>query len=67
LGVTAVPRQPAPRQAGRGDRRFELPVGQAESAFADDGQLLDPEQHAALTRLVDGLVARAGAQLAQAA
>jgi hypothetical protein len=28
---------------------------------------LDPEQHAALTRLVDGLVARAGAQLAQAA
>jgi chromate reductase, NAD(P)H dehydrogenase (quinone) len=44
----------------------ELPVGQVESAFADDGRLLDPEQHAALTRLVDVLVARAGAQLAQA-
>jgi chromate reductase, NAD(P)H dehydrogenase (quinone) len=45
----------------------ELPVGQAESAFTDNGQLLDPEQRAALTQLVDVLVARAGAQLAQAA
>lgn len=45
----------------------ELPIGQAESAFTDDGQLLDPEQRAALTQLVDILVARAGAQLAQTA
>lgn len=45
----------------------ELPVGQAESAFADDGRLLDHEQRAALTELVDVLAARAGAQQAQAA
>jgi chromate reductase, NAD(P)H dehydrogenase (quinone) len=45
----------------------EVPIGQAESAFTDDGQLLDPEQHAALAQLVDVLVARAGAQLALAA
>ena len=45
----------------------ELPVGLADSAFTDDGQLLDPEQSAVLSQLVDVLVARAGAQLAQAA
>jgi chromate reductase, NAD(P)H dehydrogenase (quinone) len=45
----------------------ELPIGQAERAFTDDGQLLEPEQRAALTQLVDVLVARAGAQLAQVA
>lgn len=45
----------------------ELPIGQAESAFTDDGQLLDPEQRAAIAQLVEVLVARAGAQLAQAA
>lgn len=39
----------------------ELPVGQAEVAFSDDGQLLDPEQHAALANLVGVLAARAGA------
>jgi chromate reductase len=37
----------------------ELPVGEAESAFADDGGLLDPEQHAALSDLVSVLAARA--------
>jgi chromate reductase len=46
---------------------LELPVGQAEGAFTDDGQLLDHEQRAALSQLVDVLVARAGAQLAEAA
>ena len=45
----------------------ELPIGQAGSAFTDDGALLDPEQRAALVQLVDVLLARAGAQLAQAA
>ena len=45
----------------------ELPVGLAESAFADDGGLLDNEQRAALAELVDVLAARAGAQQAQAA
>jgi chromate reductase, NAD(P)H dehydrogenase (quinone) len=39
----------------------ELPVGQAEMAFAEDGGLLDPEQHAALEGLVGVLTARAGA------
>ena len=45
----------------------ELPVGQAESAFADNGRLLDPEQRAALAELVAVLAARAGAEEAQAA
>ncbi len=45
----------------------ELPVGQADAAFADDGSLLDDEQHAALDELVNVLAARAGAQEAQAA
>ncbi len=45
----------------------ELPVGQAESAFADGGRLLDHDQHAALAELVDVLAARAGAEQAQAA
>ena len=45
----------------------ELPIGQAETAFTDDGELLDPEQRGALTQLVDILAARAGAQQAQAA
>ena len=39
----------------------ELPVGQAETAFADDGRLLDAEQRAALAGLVAVLAARAGA------
>jgi chromate reductase len=37
----------------------ELPVGQAEVAFADDGQLVEPEQQAVLTDLVHVLAARA--------
>ena len=45
----------------------ELPIGQADSAFADDGALIDSEQHAALTNLVDILAARSGAREAVAA
>jgi chromate reductase len=45
----------------------ELPVGQAASAFAADGRLVDAGQQRALADLVDVLVARAGAELAQAA
>jgi chromate reductase len=45
----------------------ELPVGQAEDAFSADGGLLDPEQQAALTELVEVLVARVGAEAAEAA
>ena len=37
----------------------ELPVGQAEAAFAEDGGLLDPEQREALGDLVNVLSARA--------
>jgi chromate reductase, NAD(P)H dehydrogenase (quinone) len=39
----------------------ELPVGQAEAAFAADGALADPEQRALLADLVNVLAARAGA------
>jgi chromate reductase, NAD(P)H dehydrogenase (quinone) len=45
----------------------ELPVGQADSAFAEDGRLLDHEQRAALADLVNVLAARVGAEQAQAA
>jgi chromate reductase len=43
----------------------ELPVGQAEMAFAKDGGLLDPGQRAALAELVGVLAARTGAELVQ--
>src|SRR5436309_8272154 len=39
----------------------ELPVGQADSAFADEGRLADDEMHAALDELVGILASRAGA------
>jgi chromate reductase len=39
----------------------ELPVGQADAAFASDGTLLEPDQRASLATLVDALVARARA------
>jgi chromate reductase len=45
----------------------ELPVGQAETAFDDRGQLVEPEQRTALADLVNVLVARDGAGLSQAA
>jgi len=45
----------------------ELPVGQAEAAFADDGGLLDSDQRAALADLVGVLAARAGAAQASPA
>lgn len=45
----------------------ELPVGQAETAFDDDGRLLDPEQHATLAALIGVLAAQAGIEQAQAA
>jgi len=45
----------------------ELPVGQAEAAFADDGGLLDSDQRVALAELIGVLAARAGAAQAPAA
>jgi chromate reductase, NAD(P)H dehydrogenase (quinone) len=45
----------------------ELPVGQADSAFAENDQLVEPGQRKVLADLVDVLVARAGAQAAQLA
>jgi chromate reductase len=45
----------------------ELPISQAEAAFADDGELVDPEARAALAELVGTLAARAGAETAVAA
>jgi len=45
----------------------ELPVGQADTAFADDGRLVEPEQRRTLADLVHVLAARAGALEAQAA
>ena len=39
----------------------ELPVGQADSAFADEGKLADAEMHEALDELVQILLARAAA------
>jgi chromate reductase len=42
------------------DREFQ--VGQAEAAFADDGDLLDPEQRAALAELVGVLASRVAAE-----
>jgi chromate reductase len=45
----------------------ELPVGQADGAFTADGGLLDPEQQAALTALVEVLAARLGAEALEAA
>ena len=45
----------------------ELPIGQADSAFGEDGQLLDPDQRTLLADLVNVLAARAGAEQAQAA
>jgi chromate reductase, NAD(P)H dehydrogenase (quinone) len=40
---------------------LELPVGQADAAFADDGQLVGPEHRAVLNDLVHVLSARADA------
>ena len=45
----------------------EVPVGQAETAFGDGGDLVDPEQRAVLGDLVHVLASRAGAQEARAA
>jgi chromate reductase, NAD(P)H dehydrogenase (quinone) len=45
----------------------ELPVGQAEAAFAEDGELLDEEQRVALADLVNVLAARALAEAPVAA
>lgn len=41
---------------------LEVAVGQAESAFADGGELLDPDQQAALAELAGALAARVGAE-----
>jgi chromate reductase, NAD(P)H dehydrogenase (quinone) len=45
----------------------ELPIGQAETAFTGDGELIEPAQRAVLADLVHVLAARAGAEMAQAA
>jgi chromate reductase len=45
----------------------ELPVDQADSAFAHDGRLSNPDHNAALTKLVEVLAAQAGAREAAAA
>ena len=46
----------------------ELPVGKAETAFADDGRLLDPDQqHGRSADLVTVLAERAGSRAAAAA
>jgi chromate reductase, NAD(P)H dehydrogenase (quinone) len=44
----------------------ELPVGQAETAFGVNGELVEPEQQAVLFELVDVLAARAASGDAQA-
>jgi chromate reductase, NAD(P)H dehydrogenase (quinone) len=44
----------------------ELPVGQAETAFGENGALVEPEQRAALSELVHVLAARATAAAAPA-
>lgn len=45
----------------------ELPVGQADAAFSEDGELVEPEHRAVLADLVNVLTARAGAREAQVA
>jgi chromate reductase len=45
----------------------ELPVGQADAAFAEDGQLVEPGQVAVLADLVNVLAARAGSEEVRAA
>jgi chromate reductase, NAD(P)H dehydrogenase (quinone) len=47
--------------AGADVIEHELPVGQADTAFADDGALVEPDQRALLAELVNVLAARAGA------
>src|SRR4051794_7839868 len=44
----------------------ELPVGQADAAFGDDGRLAEPDLHGVLADLVGTLSARAGARDAMA-
>jgi chromate reductase, NAD(P)H dehydrogenase (quinone) len=44
----------------------ELPVGQAHTAFADDGHLLEPDLRNALEELLGVLAARVGARDSQA-
>jgi chromate reductase, NAD(P)H dehydrogenase (quinone) len=45
----------------------ELPIGQADSAFDDEGRLLDPDQRKVLSDLVTVLAERAASQQAAAA
>jgi chromate reductase, NAD(P)H dehydrogenase (quinone) len=47
------------RTAGADVLPDELPVGMADSAFAPDGSLADPEQAGALVRVVERLLQRA--------
>jgi chromate reductase len=45
----------------------ELPIGQADAAFGEHGELVEPGQRAVLADLVGVLAARAGALEAAAA
>ncbi len=45
----------------------ELPIGQADGAFDDDGRLLDPDQRTVLSDLVTVLSERAGSRAAAVA
>jgi chromate reductase len=47
------------RTAGADVLDDELPIGMADSAFAPDGSLADPDQAIALTRVVERLLQRA--------
>ena len=66
-GAVFLALQPCLAQLGIQPSADELPVGQAETAFDDDGRLLDPEQRAALAALIGVLAAQAGIEQAQAA
>jgi chromate reductase len=48
------------RTAGADVLDDELPIGMADGAFTTDGSLADPDQAAALTRVVDRLLHHAG-------
>jgi chromate reductase len=48
------------RTAGADVLDDELPIGMADSAFIPNGSLADPDQAAALTRVVDRLRQHAG-------
>jgi chromate reductase, NAD(P)H dehydrogenase (quinone) len=54
------------RTAGADVLDDELPIGMADGAFTPDGALADPEQAAALARVVDRLLQHAGGRIGAA-